>query len=97
MHLGAYSTMFVPARDYINALRIRAKIQKSLDELFAKYDAVITPTFAMTSYPSDRPFREYTAGKGLVHLNLRLKISQSLHRGTPSARDPTSPTLMLTH
>ncbi|MFN0195718.1 MAG: amidase, partial [Planctomycetaceae bacterium] len=71
MHLGAYSTMFVPARDYINALRIRAKIQKALDELFAKYDAVITPTFAMTSYPSDRPFREYTAGKGLVHLNLR--------------------------
>ncbi|MDA0833216.1 MAG: amidase [Planctomycetota bacterium] len=71
MHLGAYSTMFVSARDYINALRIRAKFQRALDDLFAEYDALITPTFAMTSYPSDRPFRDYTAGKGLVHLNLR--------------------------
>lgn len=71
MHLGAYAAMFVPARDYINALRIRLKFQKAIDELFAQYDAVITPTFAMTSYPVDRPFRDYTAGRGLVHLNLR--------------------------
>lgn len=59
---GAYSTLMIPAVDYINAMRIRRQIQRVLDELLANFDAVVTPTLATVAYPLDRPFGEYRRG-----------------------------------
>lgn len=56
---GVYSSLMIPAKDYINALRIRGIIQRELDGVLARYDAIVTPTLASVAYPLDRPFREY--------------------------------------
>jgi Asp-tRNA(Asn)/Glu-tRNA(Gln) amidotransferase A subunit family amidase len=42
--LGGYSSTMVYARDYLRALRVRKRLQRSLDELLAKYDALVAPT-----------------------------------------------------
>ena len=33
--IGAHASLFIPAKDYINALRIRRKIQQAMDALLA--------------------------------------------------------------
>ncbi len=56
---GAHAAQFIPARDYINAQRIRRHIQRSLDELLSPYDALLTPTLAMVAPPLGDRFSEY--------------------------------------
>ncbi len=53
---GAHAARLIPAKDYIHALRVRHKAQKSLDELFAKYDAIVAPATATTAIPVDGEF-----------------------------------------
>lgn len=59
---GGYSNLMIPAKDYINALRIRGKIQRVIDELLSKYDAVVTPTLNTESGSIERPFSEWARG-----------------------------------
>ena len=59
---GCHAALYIPAVDYINALRIRAKLQPALDALLAKFDAIVTPAMATVSPPLDRDFREYQKG-----------------------------------
>ena len=59
---GAHAAMMIPARDYINAMRIRPKIQLALDQLFDGVDALVTPTLATVAYPNDQSFSEYRRG-----------------------------------
>jgi aspartyl-tRNA(Asn)/glutamyl-tRNA(Gln) amidotransferase subunit A len=59
--VGAHAPQMIPAKDYINAFRIRRLIQKALDDLFAGIDAVVVPTLATVAPPIDRPFHEYQA------------------------------------
>ena len=59
---GGHASMVIPAKDYINAMRIRVKIQKAMDELLSRYDAIVTPTLSTVAYPNDRPWREYHRG-----------------------------------
>lgn len=59
---GAHAALVIPAKDYINAQRIRRKIQVAIDRLLAPYDALIVPTLATVAPPIDRPFHEYQAG-----------------------------------
>jgi len=59
---GAHAAMMIPARDYINAMRIRPKIQVALDQLFDGVDALVTPTLATVAYPNDQSFSEYRRG-----------------------------------
>jgi len=59
---GAHAAMMIPARDYINAMRIRPKIQSALAELFDGIDAMVTPTLATVAYPNDRSFSDYRRG-----------------------------------
>jgi aspartyl-tRNA(Asn)/glutamyl-tRNA(Gln) amidotransferase subunit A len=59
---GGHAGLFIPAKDYINALRIRGKLQRSLDEFFARFDAVVTPTLATVAPPIDRSFASYQRG-----------------------------------
>jgi len=56
---GAHAAMLIPAKDYINAFRIRRKIQVALDELLAPFDALVVPTLSTVAPPIDRDFREY--------------------------------------
>jgi len=58
-HWGLYSSLVIPAVDYINAMRIRPKIQQALDALFSRYDAVVTPTLATVAYPNAVSWRDY--------------------------------------
>lgn len=57
--IGAHAPQFIPAKDYINAMRIRAKFQKAVDELLAPYDAIITPTLSSVAGPIDSTFDQY--------------------------------------
>src|SRR5262249_44771431 len=41
---GGHSAQVITARDYLNAMRIRPFIQRRVDELLSKYDAVLSPT-----------------------------------------------------
>jgi len=59
---GAHAAMMIPARDYINAMRIRPKIQAALDQLFDGTDALVSPTLATVAYPNDQSFSEYRRG-----------------------------------
>lgn len=56
---GAHAALFIPAKDYINAQRIRRKIQQAIDELLCPFDALIAPTLATVAGPVDKPFSEY--------------------------------------
>jgi aspartyl-tRNA(Asn)/glutamyl-tRNA(Gln) amidotransferase subunit A len=58
---GAHAAQFIPARDYINAQRIRRRIEQDLDQLLALYDALLTPTLPMVAPPLGREFGEYCA------------------------------------
>lgn len=59
--LGVFPAQLIPAVDYINAFRIRRKLQRALDELLVDVDAVVTPTLATVAPPIARSFREYHA------------------------------------
>ena len=54
--------MVIPAKDYINAMRIRPKMQRAIDEFLKPFDAVVTPTLATTAYPNDRSWSEHRRG-----------------------------------
>jgi aspartyl-tRNA(Asn)/glutamyl-tRNA(Gln) amidotransferase subunit A len=59
---GAHASLMIPAKDYINAMRIRPKIQAAIDRLFQDVDALVTPTLATVAYPNDQSFSEYRKG-----------------------------------
>lgn len=59
---GLYSPLTIPAKDYINAMRIRAIIQRELDTAMIPFDAVVSPTLPSVAYPIDRPWDEYRKG-----------------------------------
>ena len=57
--IGGYSGQVVLAKDYINAMRVRTKIQRALDETLAPYDAVLTPTRTSVASPLETSFGDY--------------------------------------
>lgn len=59
---GGYSALVLPAKDYINALRIRRKIQLAFEELFQECNLLVAPTLATVAGPIDRDFREWSRG-----------------------------------
>jgi len=65
-----YADLLIPARDYLNAMRLRGEMQRAIDELMAQYDAVLTPTLGIVAYPSDRNFSDYAGAKGIQHINM---------------------------
>ena len=56
---GGHAGQFIYAKDYINAFRIRPIIQKAVDEILSRYDAIVTPTMAAVAVPLAANFREY--------------------------------------
>ncbi len=59
---GLFSALTIPAKDYINAMRIRGIIQKELDAAMSPFDAVLCPTLPTVAYPIDQPWDEYRKG-----------------------------------
>ncbi|WP_010583063.1 amidase [Schlesneria paludicola] len=59
---GAHSNMLIPAKDYINALRIRTKIQHALDDIIAPFDAIVTPTLSTEAGPIEQRFSQWSRG-----------------------------------
>ncbi|HEX7445923.1 MAG TPA: amidase family protein, partial [Pirellulales bacterium] len=57
----AHAALFIPAKDYINAQRIRRKIAQAIDAWLAPFDALVVPTLATVAPPIDQPFSEYRA------------------------------------
>jgi aspartyl-tRNA(Asn)/glutamyl-tRNA(Gln) amidotransferase subunit A len=62
--IGAHAALFIPAKDYINALRIRRKIQQSIDAFLAPFDAIVVPTLSSVANPVDIDFAAYHARHG---------------------------------
>jgi aspartyl-tRNA(Asn)/glutamyl-tRNA(Gln) amidotransferase subunit A len=48
---GGYASSMVLAVDYLQAMRVRERIKRALDDLYADYDALIAPSRATVSYP----------------------------------------------
>ena len=59
---GGYAGRAIPAIDYLNALRMRAKFARELDARLAPFDAVVTPARATVAPPLDGSFRRYAPG-----------------------------------
>jgi aspartyl-tRNA(Asn)/glutamyl-tRNA(Gln) amidotransferase subunit A len=61
---GGYAASMVLAVDYIQALRLRTPMKKALDELYGKFDALVSPTRATVSYPIGPDFDKVYPGIG---------------------------------
>jgi aspartyl-tRNA(Asn)/glutamyl-tRNA(Gln) amidotransferase subunit A len=57
-----YADMTIPATDFLHACALRSRMQRALDEFFAQFDAIVTPTRSTTAGPIDRPFSEWSRG-----------------------------------
>jgi aspartyl-tRNA(Asn)/glutamyl-tRNA(Gln) amidotransferase subunit A len=55
---GGYSGTIVFAKDYLKALRLRGMMGRALDEVFARYDAVVSPTRGTVAFPIGKSFNE---------------------------------------
>lgn len=58
MKTGAVAASMTLAVDYLQALRIRSRMKKTMETLYAKFDALIAPARTTVSYPINRPFSE---------------------------------------
>jgi Asp-tRNA(Asn)/Glu-tRNA(Gln) amidotransferase A subunit family amidase len=61
---GGYAGATILAVDYLQAMRVRTGMKKALDELYAKYDALVTPSRSTVAYPIDVEFEKAYPGKG---------------------------------
>jgi len=59
---GCHSNLLIPAVDYIQAQRIRSLAQRALDQLLSEFDAVVSPSLAVTAPPIANPFSEWVRG-----------------------------------
>ncbi|MHC4875575.1 MAG: amidase [Planctomycetota bacterium] len=59
---GLHSATTIPAKDYINAMRIRPKLQRAFDEILKQVDAIVTPTLPTVAYPAEESFSDYRRG-----------------------------------
>ncbi|CAA9577336.1 MAG: Glutamyl-tRNA(Gln) amidotransferase subunit A-like protein [uncultured Thermomicrobiales bacterium] len=57
--VGGYGWRFMPAKDYVTALRIRRAIRHAWDDLLARYDGIMAPATAVVASPLDVRFSDY--------------------------------------
>jgi aspartyl-tRNA(Asn)/glutamyl-tRNA(Gln) amidotransferase subunit A len=53
---GGYTASMVLAVDYLQAMRLRGVMKRAMEELCAKYDALVAPSRSTVSYPVDVEF-----------------------------------------
>src|SRR5207244_5845976 len=61
---GGYAASMVLAVDYLQAMRLRGPMQRALEELYAKYDALVAPARTTVSYPIEVDFDKAYPGLG---------------------------------
>jgi aspartyl-tRNA(Asn)/glutamyl-tRNA(Gln) amidotransferase subunit A len=61
-HYGLYARTAVLAKDYLKALRLRAKMARAADEAMSQYDAVAAPARRSPASPIDEKFPRRTPG-----------------------------------
>jgi aspartyl-tRNA(Asn)/glutamyl-tRNA(Gln) amidotransferase subunit A len=61
---GGYANSMVFAVDYLQAMRIRGPMKKAVDELYAKYDALIAPSRGTVALPIEKTFDKGYPGVG---------------------------------
>jgi aspartyl-tRNA(Asn)/glutamyl-tRNA(Gln) amidotransferase subunit A len=61
---GGYSASMVLAVDYLQAMRQRGPMKKALDELYAKYDALVAPSRGTVAPPIAKDFDKAYPGVG---------------------------------
>ena len=61
---GGYAASMVLAVDYLQAMRIRGPMKRTLDALYSKYDALVAPSRATVSYPVGVDFDKAYPGVG---------------------------------
>ncbi len=61
-HTGGYSSLLLPAVDYLQAMRARRPMRAAMAKLFESFDAIATPTRATVAYPADRKFEDAYPG-----------------------------------
>jgi aspartyl-tRNA(Asn)/glutamyl-tRNA(Gln) amidotransferase subunit A len=61
---GGYAAAAVLAVDYLQAMRIRGPMKRAMDELYAKYDALVAPSRGTVAYPIDEDFDRAWPGFG---------------------------------
>jgi aspartyl-tRNA(Asn)/glutamyl-tRNA(Gln) amidotransferase subunit A len=61
---GGYHGAAILAVDYLQAMRVRTVMKKSLDELYARYDALVAPSRPTVAYPIDVNFEKAYPGTG---------------------------------
>jgi aspartyl-tRNA(Asn)/glutamyl-tRNA(Gln) amidotransferase subunit A len=61
---GGYAGSTILAIDYLQAMRVRTQMKKVLDELYAKFDALVAPSRSTVAYPLDMEFEKAYPGKG---------------------------------
>jgi len=57
--VGGYGWRFMPAKDYVTALRIRREIRHAWDELLARYDGILAPATTVVASPLAVRFSDY--------------------------------------
>src|SRR5205823_639950 len=62
--IGGYAASMVLAVDYLQALRVRGPMKKALDELYAKYDAIVAPGRNTVALPVGTDFDKSYPGFG---------------------------------
>jgi aspartyl-tRNA(Asn)/glutamyl-tRNA(Gln) amidotransferase subunit A len=61
---GGYAASTILAVDYLQAMRVRGPMKKALDDLYAKYDALIAPSRGTVAYPVGIDFDKAYPGTG---------------------------------
>ncbi len=59
---GGYSSLLLPAVDYLQAMRLRRPMKHAVQYLFERFDVVAAPTRASVAYPADRNFEDAYPG-----------------------------------
>jgi aspartyl-tRNA(Asn)/glutamyl-tRNA(Gln) amidotransferase subunit A len=61
---GGYGMSMVLAVDYLQAMRLRVPMKKAMDDLYARFDALVAPSRPSVAYPVDRDFDRAYPGIG---------------------------------
>jgi len=80
---GGYASSMVLAVDYLKAMRVRVRMQRELDALYANYDALVAPSRGSVAYPIGVDF-----DKAYPELSARPSAATSAPPVTPPAVIP---------
>jgi aspartyl-tRNA(Asn)/glutamyl-tRNA(Gln) amidotransferase subunit A len=67
---GGYPGLAVLAVDYVQAMRLRTRMKREMDQLYARYDAIVAPSRGTVAYPLhvdfDRAYPNFGGGTALI-------------------------------